>query len=1385
MSEPFKSQALEANLEQTRYKDIFIPEERQQFINLSAKYFGINKRAKDCITEYHHPLSNHTFVIEELRKILMDDFWFYSREDVPANALLIPLEMMRSLLKPEVPKKLRLSIVNTLLEFASTSLRGASATKQSISDENGLLRCARNDVRDTVFDILEDRFETNRDCYILASKYAIKYLDELASDATYHEKVMHLVKTILKETYRYWRETTIVENWLNEKAALVKPEEAEAIKNTIGEPFFNQLNADLDQAETWERLSNMPVFDQIAARFTKSEETFPHFITKFHYVFYLLHLPGMESQRERLIWNMNRMLRDAVDEMPQDQVMPFIDTIFGLAQELRNDYMSAVLDFQLTLGLKIIDIDQTEQKEIVNYFEKKLINFGFVTPGKVFVDEDWQLSVDENHIKNIRVWLELIEHSKYPMEKLLSSLIVNLKLGGIFLSDTDLFQREITKILNSNISPYYKKVKQLTRIFPVYFNEIGAEGEIRNVTTNMDEISGREDKLVHFLRKQVHTESNNTLIGLTLKVFMFWSDGIKENLQSILPNNVYDSIDVNSQWFTHVHDITVTMSETSCLDPEDLLMLSRDDFDKLIVRAAEKLGLEQAIADREHSRLMDIRDLYAFLREKYSFESVNIFSSLRSCPFLADKDIDEFENAYKKKEVGRSLKLIYAFMEKLKEIIFNPEESEGWENIYHKRHIAIGIPSMYGTYRENKFEAMGLTFRLERVATQLMEQVVQSINLEYISARTLEVIYDILEYFREGLELDGITNQGLNSKLKMLKYSLTSRSFSFDQYINIFQFISEDVKRIVISYFLKSYEYPLKVVVPQLFDPEGKLDERETAALVSRKSEEFHRDLLSDAFLMQPLDNFIARILKSLRGMAADLDEKLIRDIMSYNSEMLISPFWEATPKMDNQVFIGNKAYHLKNLYLNGLPVPPGFVITTETFRRNETINTIPELRSEIHGMIRKFINGLEGITKRRFGDPKNPLLLSVRSGTAISMPGAMDTLLNVGLNDEIAEAVAQDPAKGWTVWDSYRRLLQSWGMAKGIERDVFDDEINAYKQQAGVVMKADFTVAQMREMAMAYKRILADHQVVFEQDSFKQLIECVNMVIDSWNSERALAYRRHLGISENWGTAVIVQQMIFGNRSATSGTGVVFTQNPNRERPGVHLYGDFTLRSQGEDIVGGLVKPLPIGETQRKAVGLEGASMQTMLPDMYRKIYNTAVKLTEELGYSPQEIEFTFESDNPDDFYILQTRDQDLKTEEKPAVFVMSPDEMHPVGHGMGIGGGAMNGLAAFNANQIKALREQHPEEHVILVRPDTVPDDIGMIFDCDGLLTARGGATSHAAVTAVRLGKVCVVSCDGLDVDVDDEFGAINGHPLHMGDQIAIDGNLGLVYLGHFPVE
>ncbi len=1363
MSEQFISKALEANLAETRYRDIYIPPDHLSFIGLSAGYFGLKKRANDCITEYHHPLSNRKFVVEELREILITDRWFYTKDGIPDDALLIPLEMLGKLLSEKLAEPLTLSIIRTLLEFVSLLIDGNERHLPLVSNAIGLL---------------DNYFEPNRKCFVLSTKNFSRYLVKAAQHPYCAAKVRQLSIKVFRACYDFWENSTDIRQWINQHPHLGK-NEMEALNLQLGNAYFDELRKQLaEKADLQGFPGELAVYEDIAERFAASVDLLEQFIHKFQFVFYLLHLEGMRVIAERLIWSLDRLIRQTVDELNESELQAFIDLIFRLADEMKLTHTSAVLDFLQTLGLKMIDVDHSEHMELINHFEKKLIAFGFISPGTVYVDEDWQLSVNANHIKNIRVWLQLIESSHSGMEKLLSALIVNLRLGGIFISDTDLFQREITKVLNSNISPYYKKVKQLTRIFPVYFNEIGAEGEIRKVTTTMDEISGRQDKLVHFLRKQVHTESNNTLIGLTLKIFRFWHDGDLDKLRPVLPVNVYSAIDKQSEWFAPVHQMVNEMCRINQSDPEALLMLSQPAFDQLLQQLETK-------NQRDMERLHDIHSLYAHLREKYSFESVNIIQLLQRYPFIAEAEIEKLDKALKTNDFKRSLRLIYGFMDKLRKIIFNPEESEGWENIYHKRHIAIGIPSMYGVYRENKFEALGLTFRLEKVATRLMEKVVGNINLDYISATTLEEIHVILDYFREGLELDGITNQSFNSNLQMLRYSLTSRSFSFDQYINIFQFIAQDIRRIIIKYFLKSYEYPLKVVVPQLFDPTQKLSEKELNQLLVKKSEEFHRDVIAEAFLVQPLDNFISRILFSLGNMSDKLDKSLINDIMTYNNELVISPLEERTPKMDNQVFLGSKAYHLKNLYLKGFPVPPGFVITSEVFRRNSTIMALPELRKELHELLRRHISRMERLSGKKFGDAANPLLLSVRSGTAISMPGAMDTILNVGLNQAIVEKYALVSGRSWAVWDSYRRLLQSWGMAHGIERDVFDRIISEYKVKNKVDNKVDFLPETMRDIAQSYREVLITGKVDLEQDLFSQLVRTINIVFDSWSSERAHVYRRHLQISDNWGTAVIVQQMIFGNLHANSGTGVVFTQNPKRGRPGVHLYGDFTTQSQGEDIVAGLVKPMPVSETQRKQAGLEGPSLQTHYPAIYKRLFELASDLTENHGYSPQEIEFTFESDDPNKLFILQTRDQDLHMSQEALVFRQSPDQMKLIGRGIGIGGGAMNGLAAFDESDIETLRAQYPDTNIILIRPDTVPDDIGMIFACNGLLTARGGATSHAAVTAVRLGKTCVVNCSRMLVDEQNKWCQLEGLRILTGDFISIDGTLGNIYQGHYPVE
>ncbi|MCK9449735.1 MAG: PEP-utilizing enzyme [Bacteroidales bacterium] len=1363
MKEPFVSKALEANLAETRYRDIYIPKDHLDFIALSKDYVGIKKRAHDCITEFHHPLSNRKFVIEELREILISDFWFYTKDTIPSAALQVPIGMMDTMLNEKLAQDLTITIVQSLLELISLLAKNKPTHLGLVAD---------------CLEVLQKHLKSNQYAYIISSRHFVRFLHTAALQPDFTPQVIQLTTEVFEACYAFWRQTSQIEQWTASKSELLDSE-AVVLEKHLGEPYFQSLFDTLDKARTWDDLiSYLPVYDDIAERFASAVDLLGQFIKRFYFIFYLLHLPGMSIMGERLLWKLEKMIRQAVDELDEEAVIPFIDMIFDLAAELKTDHTSSVLDFIQTLGLKVIDLDKSEYKPLVNYFEKKLIAFGFVSPGMVYVDNDWQLTVNSNHIKNIRVWLQLIEASQSDMEKLLSALIVNLQLGGIFISDTDLFQREITKILNSNIAPYYKKVKQLTRIFPVFFSEIGAEGEIRKVTTTMDEISGRQDTLIHFLRKQVHTESNNTLIELTQRIFQFWYDGDLQKLEPYLPLNVLHAIDKNSQWFAPVHKMVNELCRLNKSEPEGLLMLAPKEFDRLL----NKLNSDNS---RDLERLHDIHSLYAHLQEKYSFESVNIIQLIRKHSFIPENEIELLDKALRQNDYRRSLKLIYSFMEKLKDIIFNPAQSEGWENIYHKRHIAIGIPSMYGTYREDKFEALGLTFRLERVATRLMEKVVETINLDYISATTLEEINVILDYFREGLELDGISNQSFDSNLQMLRYSLTSRSFSFDQYINIFQFLAQDIRRTIIKYFLKSFEYPLKVVVPQLFDPKSKLAEKELVQLISRKSEEFHRDVIADAFLVQPLDNFVSRILQSLRSMADRLDKSLIDDIMSYNKELVVSSLGEKTEKMDNQVFLGSKAYHLKNLLINKFPVPPGFVITSEVFRRNMTIQELPALRKELYELFGKHLQKIEKISGKQYGNAQHPLLLSVRSGTAISMPGAMDTILNVGLNDQLVEQISKQDRYSWSIWDSYRRLLQSWGMAHGIERDVFDAVMVHFKQQKKITQKLDFSPQDMREIAIAYKQVLKDYQVVFEENLFKQLIKAINMVFDSWSSERAYVYRRHLQFSDNWGTAVIVQQMIYGNLSNRSGTGVVFTQSPYKERPGVHLFGDFTMRSQGEDIVAGLVKPLPVSESQRKKSGLEGPSLQSLYPQIYKRLFEIATDLTENYGYSPQEIEFTFESDSPDELYILQIRDIDLSSNVELNSFTVMPEQMQLLGRGIGIGGRAMNGIAAFAEDDMEQLRKSQPGIPVILIRPDTVPDDIGMVFACDGLITARGGATSHAAVTAVRLGKTCVVNCTDLIVDEAAKRCHFGELTVLSGDKIAIDGHLGNVYAGHYPTE
>ena len=577
----------------------------------------------------------------------------------------------------------------------------------------------------------------------------------------------------------------------------------------------------------------------------------------------------------------------------------------------------------------------------------------------------------------------------------------------------------------------------------------------------------------------------------------------------------------------------------------------------------------------------------------------------------------------------------------------------------------------------------------------------------------------------------------------------------------------------------------MKVIIPQVLAAKQVEMAGDSRKFYHIESEKFLRDNLSTAFLVQDLDNFITDTISGLRSMMKNYSSTFIESMMTYDPDITFSLLTESTAEIDNPVFLGAKAYFLKKLISYGFHVPPGFVITTEVFRHKETIEGHPDMLRDLDLLIEKHIAFIEAITGQYYGKADNPLFFSIRSGSSISLPGAMKTFLNVGMNDEIAEAYSKRQGYGWTAWDCYRRFLQSWGMAYGIDRDVFDRVMLEYKQQWDVELKINFTPDQMRTIAYRYKIVLNDYGIEIEMDPFQQLKQAIRSVLDSWFSESAVYYRDHLQIAEDWGTAVVVQKMVLGNRSSRSGTGVVFTSSPFNGCAGINLYGDFALCSQGEDVVSGLVNTLPISESQRKRDYRDSSlSLESGFPKIYQALIRYAARLIEEYGFVHQEIEFTFESDSPEDLYILQTRNQNLKKQTSFSSFLPAPHEMELVGHGIGMSSAVLSGLLAFDMADMEGLKRNCPEAKIILVRPDTVPDDIPLIFVCDGLITAKGGVTSHAAVAAASVGKVCIVKCKGLEVNDSTKECTINGHRFKSGDPISIDGGLGNIYKGNYEI-
>ena len=492
---------------------------------------------------------------------------------------------------------------------------------------------------------------------------------------------------------------------------------------------------------------------------------------------------------------------------------------------------------------------------------------------------------------------------------------------------------------------------------------------------------------------------------------------------------------------------------------------------------------------------------------------------------------------------------------------------------------------------------------------------------------------------------------------------------------------------------------------------------------------------------------------------------------------------------------LGGKGANLAEMTNIGLPVPQGFTITTEActqyYEDGREIN--PEIMAEIN----EYIVKMEGITGKKFGDKKNPLLVSVRSGARASMPGMMDTILNLGLNEEVVNTISEMSGNPRWAWDCYRRFIQMYSdVVMEVGKKYFEQLIDAMKKEKGVTQDVELDADDLKKLAMQFKdEYKAKIGEDFPSDPKDQLMGAIKAVFRSWDNPRANVYRRDNDIPYSWGTAVNVQSMAFGNMGDDCGTGVAFTRDPATGAKG--LFGEFLTNAQGEDVVAGVRTPMHITEMEQK------------FPEAFAEFKNVC-KTLEDHYRDMQDMEFTVEHGK---LYMLQTRngkrtaqaalqiacdlvDEGMRTEEE-AVAMIDPRNLDtllhpqfdaaalkaatPLGKGLGASPGAACGKIVFTAEDAEEWNERG--EKVVLVRLETSPEDIEGMHAAQGILTVRGGMTSHAAVVARGMGTCCVSGCGDIAMDEENKKFTLAGKEFHEGDYISIDGSTGNIYEGIIP--
>jgi len=1357
-------------------------------------YPGILSATEPLINALHSAPKKWDLIVNEVRSYALKNFYIHDHHKKGADVVRVVIDILLDAITDADTTSVQHTSIDNLMFYLEKILLDSD---QDINKYSSTFQYCF----DRLYHLPEKQFFS-----LITNPHQLKKIAQiilkkklLQNDL---ESLNRLIFKSLSTTYIHWLSIEDPIQWLKKTGPRELPRENyKRIEESLYPishanlkrllSYLDDLNNMKDQGLLLEELLKLPgymqvvkFYEDIAGILPQSGNVQKDINLKISYLMKIIQTRGLSSIHESTLRDINRTLATTIRMENPDQIRLTLFDIFGILKSLLATYPEATLYCIQSIGNEVYGKGNSA---LVEWYIQNMVSLGFQYPQIAGSTNEWQVKSNKAHLKNIRVWLELIENNPKWSKTLISALIVHLSLGGVHISDTDLFQKDISKLLNSDIKPVYHLIKQLGKLFPVYFSEIGAEGILREVSTEIDELTQRSDRLIHFLRKQSHVESSARVVDFIEEVIRFWKTKDKPPLKAYVPEEIYDHIKDSGPYIDELNTIfnALFLGKEIHAAP-DLLRITEDTLHALINDVPN-------VSQREKRRAYLAIKYYQMLFKKYRLNIHDIKDHLKNAQSLGLPNAESLIGVLEKGTVSQQLESILGYLQLLKEIVLSPERYEAVENIFRKRHIAVGIPSMYGNYHERKFDSLALIYRLENFGNTLFEELINSFHPTFITRATLFKINKIVNLFHKALQSEGIFSNRLENTLELLSVALEVRQFSFSQYIDIFKGFSEAVQDIVMTYYTNMHKTNLKNIIDTI-GTENMLPKylrtyngHSTDDLINQVSEQFLREIVSQSFGLQQLDNFMSNILKTIFEQEKGLDTENLSLLMSYDPKKALSDIHNPDKATFDRIHLGNKGYNLIRMSSLGLPIPPGFVITTEVFRCLNSINLFRYAREHLNEKIREQIKRLEMLTDKKFGDPENPLLVSVRSGGAISMPGMMTSFLNVGINESVIEGLINQTGRPWFAWDCYRRFLQFWGMSFGMERDHFDTIIDSFKKKYKKSRKRNFTPEQMKEVACAYRDSIQDEGIEIIDDAEAQLHTVISQVFSSWFSQKAQAYREIMGLSENWGTAVIIQAMVYGNLDSHAGSGVVFTRNPQESGDRVMLWGDFALANQGDDIVSGLVKTLPISNEQKHIDGrTSDISLEDGFPEIYNELLNNAKTLIYNERWGSQEIEFTFEGEDKGSLYILQARDMTVAAKESITVFIPSKDLTSCyLSSGIGVSGGALSGRVVFDLDEIQEFRQKYPSAHLILVRSDTVPEDIRHISAADGLLTARGGSTSHASIIAHRLGKTCIVGCNDLVVWEHKKRCRLKKNMIKSGDFLSIDGRNGSVFLGEHPVK